>query len=389
MMFLKLAFKNILRHRIRSLLTIVGIATSVAALFSIISFNRGFERGLSRELERTGIHFMIVPSGCPHEVASLVLHGAVTPKFLDTGVIEKISEIRDIDLISPILVFQIPNKEKNRIDLVYGMEMSHLMKLKPSWKIKGAIPKTEEEIIIGSEIAEHDNIKLGDNIYYSTIKSKRGFKISGILDKTDSQDDAFIYMPISTAQEILQKPHSVTAIGVRVKNAEDINIVSEDLAMKIPGIQIVTMGQIMNSLSSLATSAKILSLAIVSIAILISAVGAMNSILMAIFERTHEIGMMRAIGASRFDIFRIIIIETSIMTSIGGLAGIIFSIIGSGIIEGIVRKFMPYVPSGDMIDIEPWLAALCIVFSLCIGILSGIYPAYKASKITPIEAIKN
>lgn len=386
MAFLKLAFKNVLRHRIRSFLTIVGIATSVAVLFSIISFNRGFERGLSRELERTGIHFMIVPSGCPHEVASLVLHGAVIPKFLDVGIMEKIREIKGIELVSPILVFQFPNPEKNRIDLIYGMEMSHAIKLKPSWKIKGEVPKTDNEIIIGSEIASHDNIKVGDIIHYS--KAKKSFKVSGILEKTASQDDAFIYMPIKAAHEILQRPGGVTAIGVKVSNAENINIVTEELSMKIPGIQIVTMGQVMNSLSSLASSAKILSLSIAAIAILISAVGVMNSILMAIFERTQEIGMMRAIGASRFDIFRIIINETSIMTSTGGIAGIIFSVIGSGIIEGLVRRFMPYVPSGDMIDFEPLLAALCILFSLCIGVLSGIYPAYKASKITPVEAIK-
>ncbi len=386
MPFLRLAFKNILRHRIRSFLTLVGIATSVAVLFSIISFNRGFEKGLTKELERTGIHFMVVPSGCPHEVASLVLHGAVIPKFLDVTAMEKIREIKEIELISPILVFQLPNPEKRRVDLIYGMEMSHITKLKPLWTVNGEIPATDDSVIIGSEIAGHDNIKVGDTIYYS--KEKKSFKVAGILKKTGSQDDAFIYMPIKAAQEVLKKTDGVTAIGVKVANPEAINAVTEDLSMKIPGIQIVTMGQVMSSLSSLASSAKVLSLSIAAIAILISAVGVMNSILMAIFERTQEIGMMRSIGASRFDIFRIIIKETTLLTASGGVVGIILSTIGSGIIEGFVRKFMPYVPSGKMIDFEPWLAGLCIAFSLFIGILSGIYPAWKAAKINPIEAIK-
>ncbi len=386
MPFLRLAFKNILRHRIRSFLTLVGIATSVAVLFSIISFNRGFEKGLTKELERTGIHFMVVPSGCPHEVASLVLHGAVIPKFLDVTAMEKIREIKEIELISPILVFQLPNPEKRRVDLIYGMEMSHITKLKPLWTVNGEIPATDDSVIIGSEIAGHDNIKVGDTIYYS--KEKKSFKVAGILKKTGSQDDAFIYMPIKAAQEVLKKTDGVTAIGVKVANPEAINAVTEDLSMKIPGIQIVTMGQVMSSLSSLASSAKVLSLSIAAIAILISAVGVMNSILMAIFERTQEIGMMRSIGASRFDIFRIVIKETTLLTASGGVVGIILSTIGSGIIEGFVRKFMPYVPSGKMIDFEPWLAGLCIAFSLFIGILSGIYPAWKAAKINPIEAIK-
>jgi putative ABC transport system permease protein len=91
--YLKLAAKNILRHRTRSVLTMLGIAASVGVLFAVLSFNKGFTEGLALELERTGLHFMIVPSGCAHEVAALVLHGAVIPKFLDTGVMEHVGAL--------------------------------------------------------------------------------------------------------------------------------------------------------------------------------------------------------------------------------------------------------------------------------------------------------
>ncbi len=87
----------------------------------------------------------------------------------------------------------------------------------------------------------------------------------------------------------------------------------------MPGIQIVTMGEVMNSISNLAASARALSLAIVLIAVLISAVGVMNSILMSVFERSQEIGMMRAVGASRRDVFRIILEETTILSLAGGI----------------------------------------------------------------------
>ena len=116
MQFLILSCKNLLRHKIRSFLTIIGISASIAVLYSIISFNKGFEIGLAKELERTGLHFMIVPSGCPHEVASLVLHGAVIPKYLEDNVSEKIKGYDEISLISPILVTQLPNRTHNRID---------------------------------------------------------------------------------------------------------------------------------------------------------------------------------------------------------------------------------------------------------------------------------
>lgn len=392
MTFVSLAFKNLLRHKIRSLLTLIGIAASIAVVFSIISFNRGFEKGLSKELERTGIHFMVVPAGCPHEVAALVLHGAVTPQFLDLHIMDKIKNNDNISIASPILVTQMPNPERHRIDLIYGMEMSYIMALKPFWEIKGSMPSGDNEIIIGYEVAKHDNIKIGDTITYPStgggIAGSKSFKVTGIINRTGGQDDAFIYMPIKAVQEMLQKPEGATAIGVKVYDVMRMTEVVDELSQSMPGIQIVTMGQVMDSIANLASSAKVLSLSVAVIAILISAVSVMNSILMAIFERTQEIGMMRAIGASRFDTFRIIIKETLVLTTAGGIAGVIIANIGATAIEGFVKQFMPYVPSGKLITFEPSLAAVCIMFSVVLGILAGVYPAWKASRITPIEAIR-
>lgn len=386
MTFFALAFKNILRYRIRSLLTIAGIAASIAVLFSIISFNRGFERGLENELKKTGIHFMVVPAGCPHEVAALILHGAVTPQFLDLNIVENIKNNKNISIASPILVSQLPNPEKHRLDLIYGMEMSHIKALKPAWEIKGSIPLADNEVIVGYEVARHDNINIGDILNYPS--AGKSFTVAGIIKRTGGQDDAFIYMPIKAVQKIVNKPGGATAIGVKVSDATLISKTVDELSRNIQGIQIVTMGQVMNTISTLASSAKILSLSVAIVAIFISAMSVMNSILMAIFERTQEIGMMRAIGASRFDTFRIIIKETIILTTVGGAAGLIIANIGSVAIEGFVKNFIPYVPSGRLITFEPSLAAACIMFSVILGVLAGIYPAWRASKITPIEAIK-
>jgi putative ABC transport system permease protein len=384
--FLKLSLKNLQRHRTRSALTMLGIAASVGVLFSVFSFNKGFEQGLSSELARTGIHFMVVPSGCAHEVAALVLHGAVIPKFLDTGVMKSIMGTEGIELATPILVAQLPNPELGRIDLIYGVEMDALREIKPSWEIDGAVPAAGNEILLGYEVAEHAGLKPGDTFRYPQIETP--FKIAGVIGNTSSQDDAFVYMPLATAQELLNNPTGATAIGVKVKDPAAIPDITDDLASRVPGIQIVTMGQVMNSISNLAASAKSLSISIALIAVMISAVGVMNSILMAVFERTQEIGMMRAIGASRWDVFRIILKETTILSIGGGLSGIVIAMIGSRLIEAFVRKIMPYVPAGDLVRFEPGIALASVSFIFVIGLLAGLYPAWKASRINPIEAIK-
>jgi putative ABC transport system permease protein len=386
MPFLSFAFRNLLRHTVRSVLTLVGITASIAVLFSILSFNKGFEQGIAKELDQTGIHFMVVPSGCPHEVASLVLHGAIIPKYLSVDVVDRIRKLADVELVTPILVAQLPNPARDRVDLIYGMDLKHARQMKPSWVIEGSLPTGDDEVIVGSEIAQHDRLKPGDILSYPN--KNRSFRVAGVLQKTGGQDDAFIYMPVKTAQVFFNKPDGATAIGVRVGKPERINAVTEELSAQVPGIQIVTMGQVLSSLMSLAASAKIMSISLAIIAIFISAVGVMNAILMAIFERAQEIGMMRAIGASRLDIFRIILKETVLLTAAGGFAGVLLANLGSQGIEILLRKSMPYVPSGSMIVFDPLLAAGCIGFSVLLGFLAGVFPAWKATKISPIEAIK-
>lgn len=384
--FLKLAVKNLQRHRTRSLLTMLGIAASVGVLFSVFSFNRGFEQGLAKELASTGLHFMVVPSGCAHEVASLVLHGAVIPKYLDTAVMKSIEETEGIALATPILVAQLPNPEAGRVDLIYGVEMRALAEIKPGWQIEGALPSGPAEVLLGHEVAEHAGLRPGDEFGYPRAAIR--LTVAGVIGGTGSQDDAFVYMPIATAQALLANPTGATAIGVKVTDPERLTAITEELATRVPGIQIVTMGQVMNSISNLAASAKSLSISIALIAVLVSTIGVMNSILMAVFERSQEIGMMRAIGASRRDVFRVILQETTILTLGGGLAGILFATLGSRLIESFVRLIMPYVPKGEMVHFEPGLALASVAFVFVIGLAAGLYPAWKASTINPIEAIK-
>jgi putative ABC transport system permease protein len=263
--------------------------------------------------------------------------------------------------------------------------MNNLKNLKPWWKINGKIPKNENEILLGFEIADHDKIRIGDKY---KLKNDKEYIVSGIIERTSSKDDAFVYVPLKEAQLILGQENGITAIGIKLKNPEALNDTIDKLSREIPGIQIVTINQILTSISTLAVGARILSLSVVAIAILISTIGILNVILMTVFERTQEIGMMRAIGASKAHIFRIIIEESVILSTLGGTIGIILALILSKAIETFVKSFMPYVPQGDMVVFEPKLGILCFLFTVFLGLIAGLYPAFRATKISPIEAIK-
>jgi len=389
MTFFNLALKNLLRHKTRNALTLVGITTSVIVLYSIISFNEGFITNLNQELGKTGVHFMVVPAGCPHEVAALVLHGSVIPSYLDKNIGTSIARVAGdaIEISTAVLVFQQANENNNRLDLVYGMDFSTVENLKPWWRIQGKKPTGPNEILVGHEIAAHDKLNIGEG--YQLQKTGKRYTIAGILEKTSTKDDAFVYFDLSEAQNLVGKTDSVTAVGIKLKDPAAMGPVMEKLSKEIPGIQIVTINQIITSISTLAAAARVLSLSVVAIAILISAIGVMNSILMTVFERTQEIGMMRAIGASKRNIFHLIIKESIIMTSLGGAAGIVIAIFFSRFIEDFVKGFMPYVPQGTIISFQPLLALSCFLFAVTLGVISGFYPAGKAARISPIEAIRS
>lgn len=387
MTFWGLSTRNILRHRTRNLLTALGITLSVLALYSILSFNGGFMRNLDEELKKTGVQFMVMPAGCPHEVASLVLHGAVIPTYLEADMLRRVAETlgEAAEAVAPMLVFQKANKAKGRVDLVHGAQFEKVALTKPSWQFDGRLPEKTGEMLLGSEVAEHDKTGIGATYTYGAAET---FTVTGVLKKTNSKDDGSVHIRIDDAQRLLGKADAVTAVGVRLRDAGGVNAEVSKLSAAIPGIQVVTMGQVMSSISTLAASARVLSLSIVAVAVLVSVAGVMNTTLMAVFERTQEIGMMRSVGASRGDVFRVVMIESFLLSSIGGAVGIAAALLLSGPVESFVKGFMPYVPPGSLIVFSPALAGACLGFSVALGLVAGVYPALRASAISPIEAIR-
>jgi putative ABC transport system permease protein len=110
---------------------------------------------------------------------------------------------------------------------------------------------------------------------------------------------------------------------------------------------------------------------------------------MSVFERTREIGIMKAIGASRLDIFQLIWMETLIVCTLGGIFGSAIAIFGGNLIELLVRNVMPYTPSGKLLLITPDLLLFSFLGVIVVGIISGVYPAFKAASMRPIEVIRS
>ena len=381
-----LAAKNLMRRRVRTSLTVAGVAIAIAVLFSLLAFNAGYEKQLSGELGSMGINMLAVPKGCPYEAASLIIHGGIIPKYLSYDDLKQVEAIDGVEIASPMLLHQFFKDDKPHI--VYGINIAEQKLLKPWWKVEGRYFEDSEKhvMVVGRSLADKENLKVGQVLDFGPDKVPT--TIVGILERTGTQDDEFHFLPLAGAQKLFGKEGQLTTIAVKVKDVSQIPAISKKME-QIPDIQVVTMTQIQGTIMNLVGSAQTLLFSVIIIALFISAVGIMNTLIMSVNERTREFGMMKAVGASGGDVARLIIIETLIITLMGCAIGLVVSLAGSKLVESFVRGVIPYAPSGDLIIIEPWLIFACIGFALVIGLLCSIYPAIKSARLTPMEAMRS
>jgi putative ABC transport system permease protein len=392
MNFFTLAAKNLIRRRGRTILTVLGVAIAISVLFSLLALNSGYEKELNKEVNSMGVHILAVPKGCPYEAASLIIHGGVIPKYLSASDLENVTRIEDVELATPMLMHQFLKKDektgKSTPHIIYGIKMEEMLRLKPWWKVEGRFFKENESriMLVGRDLAEKENLSVGQVLPVG--QDKEDFTIVGILERTGDQDDQFHFFPLEEAQRVFDKEGKITTIAVKVRDVSRISAVSEEME-KVPDIQVVTMTQILGTIMNLAGSAKSLLLTVIVIALIISAFGIINTLLMSVNERTREFGMMKAIGASGSDIAKMVLMETVFITISGGIIGTFAAIVGSSLIESFVKGMLPYSPAGSLISFSPELVAFTLAFSVVLGLVCGIYPAFLSSRLTPMEAIRS
>ncbi len=379
-----LSLKDLRRRPTRSLLTAAGVALASATLFSLLSFNLGYTRSLKKEMADSGIHMLVSTEGCPMEAASLALHGGEIPKFLPQARVPLIRALQGVRAVTGMLIFSLPG-EGNRTDLFYGVD-DELRKLKPHWKLRGSWFQGDRSMVLGAEAALGAKGDVGDKTDFPEIDTE--FTITGILERTGSEDDGFFFLPLQTAQRVFRKEGKLTGVGVNVGDVERIQQVKDGIE-RIPDVYVVTAQQMMDQILKLVGSSKTLMFAVLGIALAIAVLGVLNTVLMSVMEKTREFGYMRCVGASPRDVFQIVLTETVVLCLSGGLLGATGGALASSLADWLIRGVLPYAPAGKMVGFDPAVLGLTVMTAVGIGALAGLYPSWKASHVSPMEAIRN
>ncbi len=384
MIWFKLAFKNLIRRKTRSLLTVAGVAIAIAVLYSLFQFQRGYQSQLKGELGALGAQVMVVPKGCPYEAATIALHGGKWPRYMDESLLDKVKANPGV-LEAAGVIMDAVFAPGNKNVILLGIDEDY-MKLRPAWRINGHWFDADSSVIMGSTAAQDAGVKTGD--YWVVPEKNARLHVVGVLNRTNTQDDGFVFMPRKTLQKISGLEGKLVLILVKAKQVEKTDALVSSLKASEVDMNVFPLSELLGTISSLMASTKVFVSAIILIAVILGGVGVLNTVLMAVFERTREIGMMKAMGGSRGDVFKLVWAETILTTVIGGVTGVLVALVSSRLVEALIRGMIPYAPQGSLIGFSIATLAMCVALSLVLGLVAGFYPAFRAASIKPVEAIK-
>src|SRR4051794_20078767 len=339
--YFSLAVKNLRRRVVRTGLTVAGVALAVTVAVSLGGFMLGYRGAIDKNINMLGFQVMIMAKGCPYEAATMMLKGGSGLLYLPANTFEKVKGDPDIESITPIFV-GVAEKQGSSIrddaggtnfSIISGIDVPSYRVMKP-WMAfkKGAgydggrwfSPASRNEVVLGFEAAEYEQRKVGDTFYASITPFGQPnavmheFKVVGVLDRTGTQDDGTVFMPIEVAREYFGRPGQLTILGIKLKHFTAAIMREFEMRwLKLPEIQVVGLQQVKNTLVSLVGTAQTMIAAVAVIAVIVALIGVINTILMSVYERTAEIGIMKALGARRGSIFQLIWLET-VMICFGG-----------------------------------------------------------------------
>jgi putative ABC transport system permease protein len=387
MNWLRFALAEARRRPLRSGIATAGVALAVAGLFSLVAFHKGYRDGIKSELDRLGGHVLLVPKGCPYDAASIALHGANWPCYLKASYLHEVSSVPGVATVAP--AFMAAMTGTNNSQVVYVGIDECMLALKCGWEITGTFPRNTGEVLPGAEAARARGWKVGERVKLPELGGKTA-TVTGILRPTDATDDAFIYMRLEDAQTWFGHPGELTHMLVRLKDAQLLDSTVASLRGCDAGMDmnIVPVAHLFRTIQSLMNSTGILLGAVALIGLLIAVAGVSNSLLMSVSERSREIGIMRALGASRSDVFRLICMETLQVCLAGSVLGIFVAFVASRGVEAWLRARLPFSPTDTLVNWDWRTAFACVAGAMALGCLAALLPASRAAELAPAAAMR-
>ncbi|PKN10393.1 MAG: multidrug ABC transporter substrate-binding protein [Deltaproteobacteria bacterium HGW-Deltaproteobacteria-7] len=400
----KISLRALRVNKMRSALTMLGIIIGVAAVITMLAVGKGASNKISEQIATVGSNLIIVLPGSTTTGGIRLGSGAIQNLTrADADAIK--NECSAVLTTAPVLNggAQIVYGNQNWATVVYGTDEN--MVVVRDWTLAAGRNFNDQEVrsaakvcVLGQTVV--DNLFGNDDPVNKAIRIKKvPFTVIGVLESKgqsmigQDQDDV-IYVPVTAAQRNLfgrTFPGTVRSIMVKAKSAEDLNRAETQIKELLrqrhrlspnqeDDFTVRNLTQMMQMAEQASQVMALLLAAIAGVSLLVGGIGIMNIMLVSVTERTREIGIRMAVGAKSWDIRTQFIIEALILSLIGGLIGVLL-----GIFAAELLSFF----AGWTILISTYSIVLSFGFSGLVGIFFGFYPAYKASLMNPIDALRH
>ena len=362
-----IVLKNIWRHRTRTLLTVIGISVGVATIVIFGLVTDGFKKTLTTTMKMGKTDFSVAKAGATDFVMS----------FLKDEQIQKIKNIDGVSEIAPY-VMTVVAVDGNPFFIVGGIDVKKL-DLAGVRIIEGRVYQNDNETIIGKITQKNKKLKVGDSIKIND----KDYKIVGVFESGVTMQDGGVAVSTKEAQRLQGIPNQYNLVFVKVKDDYKVRDVADRIEKSNTEFTAVVDEGDIGSVEAAMPILEDMSLAITILAIVIGGISVMNTVFMSVFERTREIGVLRAIGWKRKKVLFMILSESVVI-------GIVSTIIGLalGILITYGAKQTDMGSAWLDIDLTASIFVRATVVSLGMVILGSIYPAIRASNLQPTEALR-
>jgi putative ABC transport system permease protein len=407
----KVAIEALIANKLRAMLTMLGIVIGVGSVIALMAVGQGSQKAVEAKISGLGSNLIFIRPGSTN--ANGVKQGNGTSMTLtsqDASAIQ--AQVSNVVAVAPEfrVPVQIIGSGQNTYTRSMGVNADYPAVLNLSvadgdFFTDDDVSRATRVVVLGSNVAQAvfgDNEPVGNQVRFGFGRRISTFNVIGVLtpkggNSSQSQDDQ-VFVPLTTSQKQLQAAFggrgfsSVNQITVQVSSKDKIDQVKHDMDDLLrqrhnvvdPDFTVESQGDIQNAIGEVSKTMTILLGAIAGISLVVGGIGIMNIMLVSVTERTREIGIRKAVGATKSDIMMQFLTEALTVTILGGLIGI-----GSGVGAAQAMNGRDIAGLGDNIQtVISWSSVVAaFAVSAAIGVFFGMYPAQRAASLRPIEAL--